>query len=213
LSPTFCAGGGALACIAGRAGICRMIRIVTTTPIARMPPNTATKGPNAAAPDAGRFAALAPVAAVDAADALVLEAAVIDETDGDVGDAPGASGGTVALPALSAARSSPHSTQKRAPVMTDAPHCGQNRTVNSEPSQGRRSRSSNVICELRAEPAHTNKSRHRGAAIESSENNPSPPPAPAGGMRGLSVGVEGCRQIQDGLVTCEPSASRRNPSR
>jgi hypothetical protein len=35
------------------------------------------------------------------------------------------------LSGLIAARFSPHSTQKRAPVTTGAPHCGQNLTVSS----------------------------------------------------------------------------------
>jgi hypothetical protein len=63
-----------------------------------------------------------------------LEAAVADATvdaEDDVDSAaagvPEAAGAGAAR--LMAARFSPHSTQKRAPVTTGAPHCGQNRTA------------------------------------------------------------------------------------
>jgi hypothetical protein len=60
-----------------------------------------------------------------------------DEADvgaGAVIEAPGAAAAEAAA-AMKAARFSPHSTQKRAPVTTGAPHCGQNRTVSSGPER------------------------------------------------------------------------------
>jgi hypothetical protein len=55
--------------------------------------------------------------------------------DGATGVAPDARDTVAAAAAMKAVRFSPHSTQKRAPVTTGAPHCGQNRTVSSGPDR------------------------------------------------------------------------------
>ena len=155
----------------GRAGICRMIRIVTTTPIARRPPKTATNGPNAPMSSANGDSAngdsangdLAPTAlarpatadiddeADDDSAASALAPSAVDEVD-EIDEAVDAELDATAVPAedatdeelaagaapngavaarLIAARFSPHSTQKRAPLTTGAPHCGQNFTAYS----------------------------------------------------------------------------------
>jgi type IV secretory pathway TrbL component len=73
------------------------------------------------------------------------EAAAMDATDDEADNGAGATGATSVAPdardtvaaaaAMKAVRFSPHSTQKRAPVTTGAPHCGQNRTVTSGPDR------------------------------------------------------------------------------
>jgi hypothetical protein len=90
-----------------------MIRIVTTTPIARMPPKTAANG------------ASVPVAAGGGCtrEGDVGASGVVAEVEAAAG---------VGVAAGKAARFSPHSTQKRAPVTIGAPHWGQKRTVTSE---------------------------------------------------------------------------------
>jgi hypothetical protein len=102
-----------------------MMRIVTTTPIARMPAKTATNGPSAATPcTAGADPSGGPAGGIEGpGETSAADAELGADTIGD-------GGGTVGA-ALTAARFSPHSTQKRAPVTTGAPHWGQNFTAPS----------------------------------------------------------------------------------
>jgi hypothetical protein len=115
-----------------RAGIWRMIRIVTTTPIARMPPKTATNGPSAPASGTADGATASVALTLDDLDDLEADVtkAKADADDDADGAAEPEAGETIAA-ILVAARFSPHSTQKRAPVTTGASHCGQNRTASS----------------------------------------------------------------------------------
>src|SRR5579863_5733349 len=129
-----------------------MISNVTTTPIARMPPKTATNGPSGPTPwavsdsESDGLPVWAVVCSESSAVALPdnddLDSLEIDDADDtddtdDADDASAATGGPVAADAVAprskAARFSPPSTQKRAPVKSGAPHCGQNRTASSGP--------------------------------------------------------------------------------